>query len=101
MKSIALPIFSRTLTAALLLALAAGTRSVAAQSTGPQLGSPDFKATVERPVSWRGDGTGRFPAATPPTTWERTRNGAAYETKGILWMSPLPNNGVSCPIVVG
>lgn len=35
------------------------------------LGSPDFYPSPERPVGWRGDGSGRFPGATPPTTWSR------------------------------
>ena len=43
----------------------------AAAQTGPLLGAPDFKPSAERPVGWRGDRTGRFPAATPPTHWGR------------------------------
>ena len=64
-------------------------------------GSPDFKPSPEHTVGWRGDGTGRFPAANPPLEWSRTRNGNAYETKGIVWMTPLPDVGVSSPIAVG
>ncbi len=41
----------------------------------PPLGSPEFKPSPERPVGWRGDGTGRFPGATPPTTWSRRVRG--------------------------
>ncbi len=74
-------------------------------AAGPQdgaaLGSPNFRPTAERPVGWRGDGTGHYPGATPPTTWERKKTGAGYTTKGILWMAPLPNKSVSSPIVVG
>jgi outer membrane protein assembly factor BamB len=51
-------------------------------SAGPErppsatvLGSPDFKPTPERPIGWRGDGTGRFPGATPPTAWSRRVHG--------------------------
>src|SRR4051812_38958448 len=29
------------------------------------LGSPAFQPAPERPVGWRGDGTGRYPGATP------------------------------------
>ena len=36
-----------------------------------QLGSPDFYPSPEHPVGWRGDGSGRFPGATPPTKWSR------------------------------
>jgi hypothetical protein len=35
------------------------------------LGSPAFHPSPERPVGWRGDGSGRFPGATPPTQWNR------------------------------
>ncbi len=34
-------------------------------------GSREFYPSPERPVGWRGDGSGRFPGATPPTTWSR------------------------------
>ncbi|HZZ70786.1 MAG TPA: PQQ-binding-like beta-propeller repeat protein [Pirellulales bacterium] len=65
------------------------------------LGSLKYYPTPERPVGWRGDGTGRYPGATPPTVWERKAVGNSYATKGIVWMQPLPNIGVSTPIVVG
>ena len=65
------------------------------------LGAPEFQASLEHPIGWRGDGTGRYPGANPPISWERKKHGANYETKGILWMTPLPDSGVSCPIVVG
>jgi outer membrane protein assembly factor BamB len=65
------------------------------------LGSPKFAPTAENPVGWRGDGTGRYPGATPPTVWERKRNGNNYATKNIAWMSRLPAGGVSCPVIVG
>src|SRR5258708_28730780 len=35
------------------------------------LGSPDFQPTPEQPLGWRGDGTGHYPGAMPPTTWSR------------------------------
>ena len=35
------------------------------------LGSPDFRPSEQRPVGWRGDGSGRFPGATPPLHWGR------------------------------
>ena len=65
------------------------------------LGSPNYLPTPDQPIGWRGDGSGRYPGATPPTAWERKKNGTKYETQGIAWMTPLPDVGVSCPIVVG
>ena len=67
---------------------------------GP-LGSTKFAASPEKPLGWRGDGTGRYPGATPPTVWERRKAGNGYAARGFLWASPLPNWAVSCPIVVG
>lgn len=43
--------------------------------TKPPLGSPRFYPTTERPLGWRGDWTGRFPGATPPTRWSRRSGG--------------------------
>lgn len=45
------------------------------EPVAPQLGSPEWKPAPERPVGWRGDGTGRFPAADPPLQWGRTIRG--------------------------
>ncbi len=75
--------------------------TLSAADLAAPLGSPKFEPTPEHPIGWRGDGSGRYPAATPPTSWERKKNGTAYATKGILWMTPLPEAGVSCPIIVG
>ncbi len=50
------------------LALAAD--KTVAGPTAP-VGSPSYVPSPERPVGWRGDGTGRFPAADPPTRWGR------------------------------
>ncbi len=35
------------------------------------LGSPDFFPSAQQPVGWRGDGTGKYPGATPPVHWGR------------------------------
>jgi outer membrane protein assembly factor BamB len=35
-------------------------------------GAVQGDGAADRPVGWRGDGTGRFPAATPPTAWGRS-----------------------------
>ncbi len=65
------------------------------------LGSAEYYPSPDRPVGWRGDGSGRYPGATPPMSWERKKTGNGYTTKGILWMTPLPDVGVSTPIIVG
>jgi outer membrane protein assembly factor BamB len=61
-------------------------------------GSPDFYPSPTHPVGWRGDGTGHYPGATPPTTWSRGVNG---ERKNILWEAKLPCYSWATPIVVG
>jgi outer membrane protein assembly factor BamB len=48
---------------------------LASNPAAAPLGSEDFKPTPDRPVGWRGDWTGRFPGATPPTTWSRRVRG--------------------------
>src|SRR5262245_14408972 len=45
------------------------------------------------PVGWRGDGTGRFPDAKPPSEWGKDRN--------VLWKVALPGTSFGSPIVVG
>jgi outer membrane protein assembly factor BamB len=49
-------------------------------------------------VGWRGDGTGRYPDATPPTQWYLKENG---ESKNILWKTKLPCYSWATPIIVG
>jgi outer membrane protein assembly factor BamB len=89
--------------AALILAHPAVTaqESKAAGNDKAMLGAKEFYPSAEKPIGWRGDGSGRYPAATPPTTWERKKDGTGYATKGVVWMTPLPDTGVSCPIIVG
>jgi len=60
-----------------LMSLAA-TAPVAQAQRAPlvELGSPKFQPTPQQPIGWRGDGTGRFPAATPPLEWYRRPVGA-------------------------
>ena len=53
-----------------LLILAFITPSLIKKQPGSS-GAPDFMPTPERPLGWRGDGTGRYPDATPPTIWSR------------------------------
>src|SRR5208283_3349501 len=56
----------------------------------PPLGSPSFSPSPERPFGWRGDGTGRFPDATPPTIWS--------DMKNVRW-STVVCTGYSSPIL--
>ena len=75
----------------IVLALLAGSReqvlgqaavaAASAASSSSQLGSPAFRPSPERPVGWRGDWTGRFPGATPPTQWSRRVQGITSEIK--------------------
>ena len=51
------------------------------------MGAPDFKPTLQRPVGWRGDWTGRFPGAMPPTVWGRWALGAG---RGMLNQAQKP-----------
>ncbi len=57
-----------------------------------------FAAEPDKVVGWRGDGTGHYPDATPPTTWSRNEKG---EKKNILWETKLPCYTWSTPIIVG
>jgi len=57
------------------LLLAVGGGSAAEPAGSSTLGSADFKPSLDRPVGWRGDWTGRYPGATPPTTWSRRVHG--------------------------
>ncbi len=43
-----------------------------ASSNAASLGSTDFRPTSEQPVGWRGDGSGKYPGATPPLRWGRS-----------------------------
>jgi outer membrane protein assembly factor BamB len=89
----------RWLAAAWLLLIVG--RAPADEPAATSLGAPQFIPTAEHPVGWRGDGTGRYPAAQPPTTWHREQAGDNQTLSNIPWMTPLPNVGVSSPIVVG
>src|SRR6188508_2974012 len=52
-----------------------------------------FVSPSERPVGWRMDGTGNYASASPPTTWNKTKN--------IQWKVKLPGGSQGSPIVVG
>jgi hypothetical protein len=53
-------------------------------------GSSDFRLAPETPAGWRGDGSGRFPAATPATEWSAKKN--------VRWSTPV-GKSYSSPIV--
>ena len=96
---------SRTWSLTVAAALICGSLPAWAAQTAPAkgndkapLGSAEFHPSPTHPVGWRGDGTGQFPGATPPTTWTRGANG---ERKNILWESKLPCYSWATPIVVG
>ncbi len=75
--------------AALAMVLGAvGFIALAAHSHDPPLGSRAYHPTPERPVGWRGDGTGRFPAAHPPLEWYRQPKGGFT---GILAATAKPS----------
>ncbi|MCY3022245.1 MAG: PQQ-binding-like beta-propeller repeat protein [Planctomycetota bacterium] len=88
---------------ALILPLPCGMNACAAEPA-PQgndkaaLGSPDFYPSPARPIGWRGDGTGHYPGATPPTSWSRTETG---EKTNIVWETKLPCYSWATPIIVG
>ena len=61
---------------------AEGVRGAAARGNGPALpGSADFFPSSDHPMGWRGDGSGRFPGATPPLTWGRWAKGLVHELR--------------------
>src|SRR5688572_28881829 len=59
------------------------------------MGHPDFYPSHDRPVGWRGDGTGAWPGATVVKTWN------AATGANIAWKTPMPGPSFSQPIVVG
>lgn len=58
-------------------------------------GHPDFYPSPERPLAWRGDGTGTWPGARPVTNWN------ADTGLNMVWRSPMPAPSFAQPIVVG
>jgi outer membrane protein assembly factor BamB len=87
------PLLSVLVAGALAGASAGGLRAEdAGPSAVPPLGSPDFQPSAARPVGWRGDGSGCYAAATPPTTWSATGN--------VLWKTEV-GTGSSSPVMVG
>jgi outer membrane protein assembly factor BamB len=79
--------------AAVAILLSPGSlRTAAAQSSGSLLGAPDFKPSPDHPRGWRGDGGGRYLAASPAAEWSAKKN--------ILWSADV-GRGHSSAVVVG
>jgi outer membrane protein assembly factor BamB len=77
-----------------VLALLTGTLSLQARESAvpAPLGSAEFRPTADRPFGWRGDGSGRYPGATPALEWSLTKN--------VRWSAAVGKSYAS-PIVVG
>ncbi len=52
-------------------------------------GSQDYEPSPERPMGWRGDGSGRFPGATPCLEWSAEKNVRWSATVGTAFSSPV------------
>ncbi len=76
----------RPVFAAVLLCSAA---VITAWSAEAPLGAPDFRPTTQRAFGWRGDGSGRFPGATPVTEWSATKNVRWATVVGRSFSSPI------------
>jgi hypothetical protein len=59
------------------------------------LGHRDFYPSPERPIGWRGDGTGAWPGAKIVTTWD------AKSGSNVVWKTPMPAVSMAQPLVVG
>ncbi|MEI7834098.1 MAG: PQQ-binding-like beta-propeller repeat protein, partial [bacterium] len=59
------------------------------------MGQANFAPSSKSPIGWRGDGSGRFPGATPVTDWNLKTQ------KNVIWQTKLPFFSCSGPIVVG
>lgn len=57
---------------------------------GPLMGSAQFAVSADQPVGWRGDGSGRFPAADGPLTWGR--QSVAIKELGFQAKKPAPED---------
>lgn len=77
-----------------------GLAGAAFGQASPQLGAPDFKVSPEHPVGWRGDSSGRFPAATPPLEWYRRPKGA-YNSIRVSATNPKGEGPEGQPLNMG
>ena len=71
------------------------------------LGAANFLPTPENPIGWRGDGTGRYPGATPPKEWYiRLKNCpglacASVKTADAPKLDPVPDLALNDWITIG
>lgn len=65
------------------------------------MGSDAFRPTSDRPVGWRGDGTGCFPGATPPLEWGRWAKAATHEIRNQAENPNESNRTKSLPFEFG
>lgn len=77
-----------------LLFLLLMTMAAMAEEAFP-LGHPDFYPSPQRPLGWRGDGTGAWPGATGVSAWNPETG------ENIVWKTPLPGAGMAQPLVIG
>lgn len=76
--------------APLLTVVLLGSLPGQAKDSGAPIGSADFRPTAAQPFGWRGDGSGRFPGAQPPTEWSLTKN--------VRWTAPV-GKSYSSPVL--
>lgn len=60
-----------------------------ASASEPLLGSAGFAPSAGHPFGWRGDGSGRFVGATPPTAWSEMKNVRWSTRVGPGYSSPI------------
>jgi RNA polymerase sigma factor (sigma-70 family) len=64
------------------------------------LGSLEFYPSTARPIGWRGDSTGAYPAANPPVEWYRRPKGA-YNSLSASSAKPQGNGPEGTPLIMG
>ncbi len=64
-------------------------------ATEPAYGHPDFYPSPQRPLGWRGDGSGSWPGARGVTSWN------AETGENIVWRVAMPGAGMAQPLVIG
>jgi len=78
-------------------AFVCGFLGLSLQAGEPLLGSKDFMPSPKRPLGYRGDGSGCWPGAEPPSTWQSR---SSTNTKNLSWSSAI-GQGDSSPLVFG
>ena len=69
--------------------------SMAAAQVDVPRGHPDFYPSSDRPAGYRGDGSGLYPGATPPLSFDEASG------KNLKWVARMPGWSHSPPLVVG